>query len=200
MAARELLDAAASRERKAAAAQARKGGTAGKRKASVASAVPRKGTDHGAATAAAAGHATAAALQGVSGHGFGAGHSPTNFANCSNFLTGAGAFFDSPGHSPLSQAWTLPQSSDPAAWDSDPIPPGGFTNFIQPHLSQNFNFVGGPSHYAPFKPARPMDIPPDEEDAPVQNNQSIHVDSEEEVVRTAKRIIWSQTKDVRLVE
>ncbi|RLN29533.1 hypothetical protein C2845_PM05G26270 [Panicum miliaceum] len=44
-----------------------------------------------------------------------------------------------------------------------------------------------------------MDIPPAQEQAAVQNNQSIDVDMGDEVVRTEKRILWSQAEDVRLV-
>ncbi|RLN07605.1 uncharacterized protein C2845_PM11G04290 [Panicum miliaceum] len=187
VAARELLDAAAAQARKGAA-------SAGKRKASTAP-PPRKGIGHAATAAEAASE--------VNGAGFftGAAASPTNFANGSNFFTGAwaGTFFNSPGHSPMAQPWMHPQSSDPATWDNDPTPAGGFTNFIQPQLSQNFHFVGGPSHYAPFKAPRPMDIPPAQEQTAVQNNQSIDVDSGDEVVRTEKRILWSQAEDVRLM-
>jgi hypothetical protein len=79
--------------------------------------------------------------------------------------------------------------------DNDPTPPGGFTNLInnQPQGSQNHHLVGGPSFFAPFKTPRPFDTSPSPHASPV------NVDSEDEVVRTEKRIMWTQDEDVRLV-
>ena len=44
--------------------------------------------------------------------------------------------------------------------DKNPIPRRGFTNFMQPHVSRNYHFTGGPSHFSPFKPPQSMeDLP-----------------------------------------
>lgn len=40
--------------------------------------------------------------------------------------------------------------------DNNPIPPRGFTDYLNPNLSQNFHFVGGPSQFAPFKASQTM--------------------------------------------
>ncbi|KAG2590942.1 hypothetical protein PVAP13_5NG454600 [Panicum virgatum] len=49
---------------------------------------------------------------------------------------GAVGFFND--GSPMSQPWMLPQCSDPTTCrGQNATPPGGFTNFIQPNLSQN---------------------------------------------------------------
>jgi hypothetical protein len=79
--------------------------------------------------------------------------------------------------------------------DNDPTPPGGFTNLInnQPQGCQNPHLVGGPTYFVPFKAPRPFDTSPSPRGSPV------NVDSEDEVVRTEKRIMWTQDEDVRLV-
>jgi len=41
----------------------------------------------------------------------------------------------------------------PVCKGQNATPPGGFTNFIQPTLSQNFNFVGEQSQFAPIQAA-----------------------------------------------
>jgi hypothetical protein len=84
--------------------------------------------------------------------------------------------------------------------DNDPTPYGGFTNLIrnQPQVSQNNHLVGGPSYSGPFKPPRPFDTsPPLDETTP--HSSPVDVNSEDEVVRTEKRILWTQDEDVRLV-
>lgn len=69
--------------------------------------------------------------------------------------------------------------------------------------SQNFHLVGGPSHCAPFKAPRPVDIggsspPLVATPTPQPDQVPIDVDSGDEVGRTEKRILWTQ-EDVRLV-
>lgn len=90
--------------------------------------------------------------------------------------------------------------------DKNPTPPGGFTNFIQPHMSQNFHFVGGHAQFAPFKPPRTMEDTPSEEEigtplSSTERNKYVTVDSGDdlELPRTEKRILWTQEEDVRLV-
>ena len=84
-------------------------------------------------------------------------------------------------------------------------PPGGFTNLIQPTLSQNFNFVGEHSQFAPFKPPQTLedDIPSEEElstpPTTKGNNAYVNIDSSDEAPRTEKRIFWTQEEDVRMV-
>jgi len=95
--------------------------------------------------------------------------------------------------------------------------PGGFMGLFnnQPHLSQNSYFVGVPSHYAPFKAPRPVDVGISfaSMDAPQPNNcgsssqevevlsdqQAIDVDSDTENVRTEKRIMWTPEEDEKLM-
>jgi len=90
---------------------------------------------------------------------------------------------------------------------------GLFNN--QPHLSQNSHFVGAPSHYAPFKAPRPIDVGIifASMDAPQLNNhgsssqgvevlsdeEAIEVDSDIENVRTEKRIMWTPDEDEKLM-
>jgi hypothetical protein len=89
--------------------------------------------------------------------------------------------------------------------DRNPTPPGGFTNFIQPHLSPNFHFVGGAAQFAPFKAPRTMEDPPSEEELAtphqsVENDTYVNVESDAvELPRTEKRILWTQEEDVRMV-
>ncbi|XP_025823771.1 glutathione S-transferase T3-like [Panicum hallii] len=118
-----------------------------------------------------------------------------------DFFNGSDDFFGSPEQS--SQPWN-PQSSDPAMWGTNATPPGGFTNFIQPNMSQNFIFGGQPSQYAPFRQPRNMqDVQSEEEfSTPISakdNNPYVNVDSGEEAPRTEKRIFWSQEEDVRMI-
>ena len=76
---------------------------------------------------------------------------------------------------------------------------------MQPTLSQNFNFVGEHSQFAPFKPPRTLedDIPSEEElstpPTTKGNNAYVNVDSSDEAPRTEKQIFWSQEEDVRMV-
>ena len=90
---------------------------------------------------------------------------------------------------------------------------GLFNN--QPHLSQNSHFVGVPSHYAPFKAPRHVDVGISfaSMGAPQPNNcgsssqevevlsdqQAIDVDSDTENVRTEKRIMWTPEEDEKLM-
>ena len=86
----------------------------------------------------------------------------------------------------------------PVCKGQNATPPGGFTNFIQPTLSQNFNFVGEQSQFAPFKPPRTLEDMPS--DIPSKgNNAYVNVDSSDEALRTEKRIFWTQEEDVRMV-
>ncbi|RCV34254.1 hypothetical protein SETIT_7G146500v2 [Setaria italica] len=135
-----------------------------------------------------------------------AGASPTSFVDGGRFFKGPGSFLAGARQSSMPQPWMLPQSSDPATWDKNPTPPGGFTNFIQLHLSQNFHFVGGPAQFAPFKPPRTMEDTPTEEElatphSSTENSNYVSVDSgdELELPRTEKRILWTQEEDVRLM-
>lgn len=75
---------------------------------------------------------------------------------------------------------------------------------MQPHLSQNLHFTGGPSHFVPFKPPRSMQHSPQEEQistppASNDNNQYVVVDSGDELPRTEKSILWTQQEDVKMV-
>jgi hypothetical protein len=91
--------------------------------------------------------------------------------------------------------------------DKNPTPPGGFTNFMQPHLSQNFHFVGGAAQFAPFKVPRAKEDTPIEEEfstprPSIENDSCVNVESDDEVVevpRTEKRILYTQEEDVRMV-
>ncbi|CAL4898559.1 unnamed protein product [Urochloa decumbens] len=127
---------------------------------------------------------------------------PRSFTDGSYFNGGADDFFGSPGQS--SQPWTH-QSSDPATWGTNATPPGGFSNFIQPNLNQQFIFGGEPSQYAPFRPQRTQqDVQSEEEfSTPISarnNNTCVDVDSGEEApARTEKRIYWTQEEDVRMM-
>lgn len=74
----------------------------------------------------------------------------------------------------------------------------------QSQSSQNSHYVGAPSHHAPFKAPRAMYIggssPPLVAPPMSQEDQDpINVDSEEEVGRTEKRILWTPKEDERLV-
>ena len=82
---------------------------------------------------------------------------------------------------------------------------GLFNN--QPHLSQNSYFVGVPSHYAPFKAPRPVDVgisfasmdalqpnncgSSSQEVEVLSDQQAIGVDNNNENVRTEKWIMWT---------
>nr|XP_034570417.1 uncharacterized protein LOC117835154 [Setaria viridis]TKV91614.1 hypothetical protein SEVIR_9G108266v2 [Setaria viridis] len=62
----------------------------------------------------------------------------------------------------------------------------------------------GPSLFVPFKPPRPLDTSPSQEEtttprSSLVNDKCINVDSGDEVVRTEKRILWTQEEDVRLM-
>nr|CAB3452408.1 unnamed protein product [Digitaria exilis] len=87
---------------------------------------------------------------------------------------------------------------------SNATSPGGFTNFIQPHMSQNFIFGGEHSQCAPFRPSRTtQEVQPEEEFfTPISakdNNSYVNIDSGEEAPRTEKRIYWTQEEDVRMM-
>ncbi|CAN6210208.1 unnamed protein product [Urochloa humidicola] len=127
---------------------------------------------------------------------------PTSFTDGSYFFnSNGGDFFSSPG--PSSQPWNH-QSSDPTMWGTKATPQGGFTNLIQPQMSQNFIFGGEASQYASFR------LPQTTQDAQSEEGFStpmsakdkrpyVNVDSEEEAPRTEKRIFWSQEEDVRMM-
>jgi len=84
--------------------------------------------------------------------GYGEATPPESFTDGSCFFNAsAGSFFSSAKQSPVAQPWNS-QSSDPATW-GDATPPGSFTNFIQPNLSQQFNFVGESSQFASIQAA-----------------------------------------------
>ncbi|KAF0928490.1 hypothetical protein E2562_004128 [Oryza meyeriana var. granulata] len=105
VAARQLLGEAAARERKAAAARVRKGPASARERKGLAAAQMRKG-----------GGSRADALEQMGeGRAVGQAASPTPFSNGSCFFTAAGPF-TSAVHSPKSQPWMFPQSSDPATW------------------------------------------------------------------------------------
>jgi hypothetical protein len=78
---------------------------------------------------------------------------------------------------------------------------------MQPHLSQNFHFVGAPAQFAPFKVPRAVENTPTQEQLStpcpsMENDHNINVESEDEVVelpRTEKRILYTQEEDVRMV-
>nr|CAB3454169.1 unnamed protein product [Digitaria exilis] len=183
-AARELLKAEAMRERRGKSSQSRK--------APSAAAMKRKSTGG----AAAAPEQLISARVAVAPEQNGA---PPMFFESSCFFNGAGNFF---GGSPMSPPWMIP--SDPATWDKNPTPPGGFTNLMQPHLSQNFHFTGGSSHFAPFKPPRAMQDSTEEQQISTPpssngNNQYVVVDSGDELPRTEKRILWTQEEDVKMM-
>ncbi|RLN04940.1 hypothetical protein C2845_PM13G09020 [Panicum miliaceum] len=83
-------------------------------------------------------------------------------------------------------------------------PPGGFTNFIQPNVSQHFNFVGEPSQFTPFKPLRSTEDFQSEEEfsTPIsaRDNTYVNVNRGDEAPRTEKRIFWTQEEDVRMTD
>ncbi|CAL5002358.1 unnamed protein product [Urochloa decumbens] len=181
-AARDLLQADASRVRKAFAPPKQKRGAAAMQKAPAAPV--RK-------------DAAAAAVT-----------PPRSFTDSdSSFFHGnGGEFFSSPG--PSSQPWNH-QSSEPAMWGKNPTPPGGFTNYLQPQMSQNFIFGGDPSQYASCMHSQmSQDVQSEESpgfSTPVlakdrQDRSYVNVDSmEEDAPRTEKRIYWTQAEDVRMM-
>uniref|UniRef100_A0A0A8Y1L6 Myb-like domain-containing protein n=1 Tax=Arundo donax TaxID=35708 RepID=A0A0A8Y1L6_ARUDO len=78
------------------------------------------------------------------------------------------------------------------------------------HQPQNFHFVGAPSHCAPFKAPRPtvssgFSPPHVESPTPHSSTETHHahepidVDSNDEVIRTEKRILWTPEEDLRLM-
>jgi hypothetical protein len=66
-------------------------------------------------------------------------------------------------------------------------------------MSHNHHLVGGPSLSVPFKPPRPFSTSPSNEETTTPHSSLVNVDSGNEVVRTEKRILWTQDEDVRLV-
>ncbi|CAN6382113.1 unnamed protein product [Urochloa humidicola] len=117
------------------------------------------------------------------------------------FNASAGDLFGSPGRS--FQPWNH-HSSDPAMWGTNATPPGGFTNLIEPHISQNTIFGGESSQYARFRlPRTTQDVQSEEEfSTPISSkskNTYVNVDSNEEAPRTEKRIFWTQEEDVRMM-
>jgi hypothetical protein len=66
-------------------------------------------------------------------------------------------------------------------------------------MSHNHHLVGGPSLFVPFKPSRPFSTSPSNEETTTPHSSPVNVDSRDEVVRTVKRILWTQDEDVRLV-
>ncbi|CAN6363767.1 unnamed protein product [Urochloa humidicola] len=188
-AARDLLKVDAAQVRKGAgAAQMRKGAAPAMQNG--AAAVKQKG-------------AAAAMQKGAAAASSAAADTPSrSYTDGSFFFNGsAGDFFSSPGST--SQPWNHP-SSDPAMWGTNATPQGGFTNLIQPQMSQNFIFGGEASQYASFR------LPQTTQDAQSEEGFStpmsakdkrsyVNVDNEEEAPRTEKRIFWSQEEDVRMM-
>ncbi|TVT99523.1 hypothetical protein EJB05_55110, partial [Eragrostis curvula] len=94
-------------------------------------------------------------------------------------------------------------------WDKDPRPPGGFMSYFQNHQQQShspdFHHVSAPSHLFPFKAPRPVDVVSDSppvtptRHASTIEQQTVNVDSGDEIVRTDKRILWTPDEDERLV-
>lgn len=131
-AAQELLKADASRQRRAAAVQSRKG-PASMRKGTATTA-NRKATGRAAAAAPVMRHsAGGSAAAPEVGAGFAPGGpaavpeqngatgfssaSPSTFSDGSCFFNGGGGnYFGNAGHSPLPQPWMFPHSADPATW------------------------------------------------------------------------------------
>src|SRR5687767_1434968 len=83
-------------------------------------------------------------------------------------------------------------------------PPGGFMGI----LNSRANFVGAPSHYAPFKAPRfssmdassAPDMDREKQPAVVDvDKQPAAVDRDNENVRTEKRILWTAKEDERLM-
>ncbi|RLN23412.1 hypothetical protein C2845_PM07G36640 [Panicum miliaceum] len=190
-AARDLLKVDVGRVRKAGAAQSRK------------DVVARKGPGRARVPPVlelSSGWAARVPEQRSSGYGAVAATPTKSFTDSSFFFNGsAGDFFGKPGQIP--QSWN-PQSLDPAT-GTNATPPGGFQNFIQPNMSQNFIFGGEASQFATFKPSRTMqDVQSEEEmSTPISakdNNTYVNVDSGEEAPRTEKRIFWTQEEDVRM--
>ncbi|XP_072148024.1 uncharacterized protein [Setaria viridis] len=79
------------------------------------------------------------------------------------------------------------------AADNSTHPPGGFMGLFnnESHLSQNSHFVGAPSHYAPFKAPRPVDV-----GVSFASMDALH---DTENVRTEKRILWTPEEDEKLM-
>ncbi|CAN6227509.1 unnamed protein product [Urochloa humidicola] len=129
---------------------------------------------------------------------------PSSFTDGSTFFNGnTGEFFSSPG--PSSQPWNH-QASKPAMWGTNPTPPGGFNNYLQPQMSQNFIFGGDPSQYASFRhPQMSEDVQSEEcFSTPVsakdkEGRTYVNVDSMEDEPRTEKRIYWTQQEDVSMM-
>ncbi|CAN6238539.1 unnamed protein product [Urochloa humidicola] len=138
VAARELLKADQLRQQRAVAAQSKKRSLATSVRKSAAT---QKRKSKGGAAAAAAEQMSsgrAAHVPELSGaSGYGASTPSISFTDGNCLFNGAGSFF---GGGPMSQQWMHP--SDPATWDKNPTPVGGFTNFLHPQLSQNFHFTG----------------------------------------------------------
>ncbi|CAO2195881.1 unnamed protein product [Urochloa humidicola] len=168
----DLLKLDAARMRKATGAQSRKGAVPPMRKAQGGARVSI------ALKQSSSGWAARAPEQQSSGYGA-ANPPPRSFTDGSCFFNGTGdGFFSNAG-----------EFSDPATWGNNATPPGGFTNFIQPNLSQQFNFVGESSQS-------------DEElSTPIsaRDNRYVNIDSGDEVPRTEKRIFWTQEEDVRMM-
>ncbi|TVU14803.1 hypothetical protein EJB05_38296, partial [Eragrostis curvula] len=119
---------------------------------------------------------------------------PLDFSNCWDGGVGASL---------------IPPSVRPQGWETYPRPPGGFMGYFhnqqQQSHSPNFHHVGAPSHLFPFKAPRPVDVIDDSPPVtPTQHpstaeQQTVNVDSGDELVRTDKRIMWTPDEDERLV-
>ncbi|CAN6314114.1 unnamed protein product [Urochloa humidicola] len=167
------LDAARRRKAPAAAAPMRKGAAAAKLKG--AAAAMRKG--------AAAAMRKGASAPMLNGSGWAATQPPRSYTEGNNFFNGNSGDFSNAGD----QHWDF-QSSDPATWGNNATPPGGFTNYIQPNLSQEFEIFGEPSQPEDF--STPISA---------RDNTYVPVDSDDEAPRTEKRIFWTQEEDVRMM-
>lgn len=93
----------------------------------------------------------------------------------------------------MAAAPSVPGTTDPAAWyvarDNNLHPPGGFTRLVS-NPPQNIHFVGPTAYSSP-----PIVVT----QTPHLNQNSINLDSGDEVARTEKRILWTQEEDVRLM-
>ncbi|CAO1943521.1 unnamed protein product [Urochloa humidicola] len=96
---------------------------------------------------------------------------PRFYTDGNIFFNGnSGGFFSNAS----GQHWDC-QSSDPVSWGNNATPPGGFTNYIQPNLSQEFEIFGEPSQPEDFSTP-----------TSARDNTYVPVDSDDEAPRTEK--------------
>ncbi|XP_015695773.1 uncharacterized protein LOC102700081 [Oryza brachyantha] len=175
---RDLMKATAARERKSSAVRERKGAAATKLPQGVA----------------------AAAVQKVPATTTTADEGSVSFQSLASFTgtTNGGFWSQCVGVCPIGNPWMRPQAFEPSTWDNDPTPPGGFTDFLnsQPQMSQNHHLVGRASHFGPFKPPQSFETSPSQEDTTTPRSSPVNVDSGDELIRTEKRILWTQEEDM----